>query len=315
MVVEVEISSLSTADSPRTSGADPEHVEALAAVQAPLPPIIVHRSTMRIIDGLHRLRAAELRGHSKIAVRFFDGDEADAFVLAVESNITHGLPLTTADRKRAAGRIIASHPQWSDRMIASVTGIAPGTVAEIRGRTPGGPVAEVSRIGQDGRVRPVNGAEGRRRASELIAANPGLSLRQVARAASISPETVRDVRNRMLRGEDPLPQPRRKQANGERSVVPRSNFGPVAVPDRTSVQDRAAVVERLKADPALRFSDTGRTLLRLLTIHTTSMEELDKLIEKVPPHCGGIVSHLASECAGTWAEFALRVQRKVAETA
>jgi hypothetical protein len=314
MVVEVEINSLSTADSPRISGVDQEHVEALAVVQSPLPPITVHRSTMRVIDGLHRLRAAELQGHRKIAVKFFDGDTADAFVLAVESNVTHGLPLTTADRKSAAGRIIASHPQWSDRMIASVSGIAPGTVAEIRRRTPAERAGEASRIGHDGRVRPVNGTEGRRVASELIAQNPQLSLRQVARVASISPETVRDVRNRMMRGEDPLP--RRGQRGGEGlTSAPRSGTGPTIVPDRDTVHDRTAVLKRLNADPALRFSETGRTLLRLLNIHSLSTEEWDDIIDKVPPHCGRIVAYLANECAEMWAEVAVRVQRKVAETA
>ncbi|MEV5976515.1 ParB/RepB/Spo0J family partition protein [Streptomyces sp. NPDC052114] len=317
MVVEVEIGSLSTAGSPRTSGVDPEHVEALAVVQTPLPPITVHRPTMRVIDGLHRLRAAELRGQSKIAVKYFDGPEADAFVLAVESNVTHGLPLTAADRKRAAARIIASHPQWSDRMIASVSGIAPGTVADIRRRAPGGRTGESSRIGHDGRVRPINGAEGRRLASELIAQNPGLSLRQVARVASISPETVRDVRNRMMRGEDPVPR-RGRQAQGEDRVpaVPAPRVGrPSAVPDRDAAQDRAAAVQRLKADPALRFSEIGRTLLRLLNIHTISMEEWDQIIDKVPPHCRGIVAYLAAESAEMWTEVAVRVQSKVAETA
>ncbi|MEV0253857.1 streptomycin biosynthesis protein [Streptomyces sp. NPDC050732] len=314
MVVEVEIGSLATTDSPRTSGVDPEHVQALAVVQTPLPPITVHRPTMRVIDGLHRLRAAELQGRSKIAVKYFDGAEDDAFVLAVESNVTHGLPLTTADRKRAAARIIASHPQWSDRMIASVSGIAPGTVADLRRRAPGGRQGDESRIGHDGRVRPINGAEGRRLAGELIAENPGLSLRQVARVAAISPETVRDVRNRMMRGEDPVPQ-RGKQANrDDRATAPRIPR-PSAVPDRDAAQDRAAAVKRLKADPALRFSEIGRTLLRLLSIHTISREEWDQIIDKVPPHCRGVVAYLAGESAEMWTEVAVRVQSKVAESA
>ncbi|MFF3641244.1 ParB/RepB/Spo0J family partition protein [Streptomyces sp. NPDC002564] len=313
MVVEVEIGSLSTADSPRTSGVDPEHVQALAVVQTPLPPITVHRPTMRVIDGLHRLRAAELQGRTKIPVRYFDGAADDAFVLAVESNVTHGLPLTTADRKRAAARIIASHPQWSDRMIASVSGIAPGTVADLRRRAPGGRAGEESRIGHDGRVRPINGAEGRRLASELIAQNPALSLRQVARVAAISPETVRDVRNRMMRGEDPVPR-RGRQADREDTVAPRVGR-PSAVPDRDAAQDRAAAVKRLKADPALRFSEIGRTLLRLLNLHTISMEEWDRIIDQVPPHCRGVVAYLAAESAERWTEVAMRVQSKVAETA
>ncbi|MFD7406968.1 ParB N-terminal domain-containing protein [Streptomyces sp. NPDC059866] len=309
-----------TGDSPRVSGADPEHVEALVAAQAPLPPIIVQRSTMQVIDGLHRLSAARLRGDDKICVVFFDGDEAEAFVLAVESNTTHGLPLTTAERKLATRRIIASHPQWSDRMIASVAGLAPGTVATIRRQTQDVPTAQTARIGQDGRVRPINIAEGRRLAGQLIAENPGLSLRQIARAAAISPETARDVRNRMLRGEDPMPKSRtRKQAGGAAAheTEPRDFTVPAVrtVLERTPVQHRTAVVERLRADPALRFSETGRALLRLLNVYTISAQNWEEIIDNVPPHCGGIVARLANECAGMWAEFATRLEHKVVESA
>jgi hypothetical protein len=322
LVVEVEIESLSTGDSPRVSGADPEHLEALVAAQMPLPPIIVQRSTLRVIDGLHRLSAARIRGDDKISVVFFDGDEAEAFVLAVESNTTHGLPLTTAERKLAARRIIASHPQWSDRMIASVAGIAPGTVAAIRRQTQDGAAAETARIGQDGRVRPINISEGRRLAGQLIAENPGLSLRQIARAASISPETARDVRNRMLRGEDPLPKPRTRKHAALGPSPCEGTTREFTVPavstvlERTQVQHRTAVVERLRADPALRFNETGRTLLRLLTLNTAGAQNWEEMIDNVPPHCGGIVARLASECAGMWAEFATRLeQRTVAESA
>ncbi|KUL52860.1 ParB/RepB/Spo0J family partition protein [Streptomyces sp. NRRL S-1521] len=317
MVVEVETGSLAVAGSPRTSGVDQEHVAALAVVQTPLPPITVHRPTMRVIDGLHRLRAAELRGERKIAVKYFDGAEEDAFVLAVESNVTHGLPLSTADRKRAAARIIASHPQWSDRMIASVSGIAAGTVADLRRRESGGGADQGSRIGHDGRVRPINGAEGRRIASELIAQNPTLSLRQVARVAAISPETVRDVRNRMMRGEDPLTRRGRQARGGDgtAAAAPRLGRTPSAVLAKDSAQDRAAAVKRLKADPALRFSEIGRTLLRLLSVHSISVEEWEQILDKVPPHCRGVVAYLAKESAEMWSEVAVRVQSKVAETA
>ncbi|MFI1416136.1 ParB/RepB/Spo0J family partition protein [Streptomyces sp. NPDC020707] len=127
----------------------------------PLPPITVHRPMMRVIDGYHRLKAARLRGESRIVARFFDGDETAAFVLAVRLNVRHGLPLALADRKRAAERIVASDPQWSDRRVASVTGIASGTVGDIRKRVVRGP--EGRRLGRDGRVRPVDGSTGRTR--------------------------------------------------------------------------------------------------------------------------------------------------------
>jgi len=316
--VELEISLLSTVvDSPRTSGEDPDHVEALSVVQSPLPPILVHRPTMRVIDGLHRVRAAELRGQDRIAVSFFEGSEADAFVLAVESNIMHGLPLSKADRKRAAARIVTSHPQWSDRMVASVTGFAPGTVADIRRGLPGASAAEESRIGQDGRVRPINAAVGRRIAGRIIAENPSLSLRQIARIAGISPETARDVRDRLRRGEDPLPgRKSRKPANPEvRPSAPQRGIGVAAVHGRLSAQDHSVVVERLKADPALRLSETGRTLLRLLNLHTINAKEWQKIIDNVPPHCSGIVASLADEYAVMWSELALRLGGRFTETA
>src|SRR5947199_10633529 len=59
--VPLPVSSLLPGDSPRVAGENPEHVQLLAAARN-LPPILVHRSTMRVIDGMHRLRAARLRG-------------------------------------------------------------------------------------------------------------------------------------------------------------------------------------------------------------------------------------------------------------
>lgn len=324
--VEVELSALSLAGSPRLSGERAEHVQVLAAAQSPLPPITVHRATMRVIDGCHRLKAARLRGEDRIAVRFFDGDEAEAFVLAVKLNVTHGLPLALADRKRAAERIIATHPQWSDRRVASVTGISPGTVGDIRKRIVSDPEPQVRRIGQDGRLRPVDGSAGRMLAGELLTKSPDLSLRQVARAARISPETVRDVRNRLRNGEDLLPNQRKKKQPATREpattgndLARRKEFGglgraqPVGRPRRGPTLDQATLVKRLKADPALRFTETGRKLLRLLALHTLGKEEWDAIINSVPPHCSDIVADIARQFADLWSEFAARVQEDTAQ--
>nr|ADK54804.1 transcriptional regulator [uncultured soil bacterium] len=325
-MVEVELSSLRLAGSPRLAGERPEHVQILAAAQTRLPPITVHRPTMRVIDGFHRLKAARLRGEDKIAVRFFDGDEAEAFVLSVKLNVTHGLPLALADRKGAAERIIASHPQWSDRRVASVTGISPGTVGDIRKRIARGPEPEV-RVGQDGRLRPIDGSAGRTLAGELMAGNPALSLRQVARAAGISPETARDVRNRLRNGEDLLPKQHKRKpsatggaqdADSEGRVV-RKEFGgpgparPSGRSRREPAPDRVVLVKRLKADPALRFTETGRNLLRLLALHTLREEEWDAIIDNVPPHCSDIVADLARQFADLWSEFAMRVKEDMAQ--
>jgi ParB-like chromosome segregation protein Spo0J len=331
-VTEVPIASLLIADSPRLSGENREHVQALAATDADLPPIIVHHPSMRVIDGIHRVSVARLQGQEKIAVKFFYGDEADAFVLAVKSNIAHGLPLSLADRKAAAQRIVKSHPQWSDRMIAAVSGLAAKTIAEIRVRTGDGWPQGSGRVGQDGRSRPIDWASGRLLASELITNNPGLSLRQVAREAGISPETARDVRNRLRNGEAPVParcasgrlsrgytNPRNEEGGPSSQFRSgRGQLGQNASQLRASngiTRESAAIMERLKSDPALRFTETGRSLLRLLHFHMIDTEEWRKISENVPPHCSGIVAHLAKECSQRWHEFAERLEQKVTETA
>ncbi|MEU8378582.1 ParB/RepB/Spo0J family partition protein, partial [Streptosporangium sp. NPDC048865] len=97
-VETVPVRSLLSADTPRSMGEDLRHIRLLSSLETVLPPVIVHRSTMRVVDGMHRLRVAMLREDREIRVRFFDGDERDAFVIAVRENIAHGLPLSAADR-------------------------------------------------------------------------------------------------------------------------------------------------------------------------------------------------------------------------
>ncbi|MEU9072184.1 ParB/RepB/Spo0J family partition protein [Streptomyces sp. NPDC048109] len=204
----VEMISISTlrppAHSPRAEGEDPEHARILADSDADLPPIIVHRASMRVIDGMHRLRAASLRQEIDIPVRFFEGPEEEAYILGVAENTRHGRPLSSTERTAAALRILRSHPLWSNRAISAVAGISPKTVATLRSADGAIPEAG-ARLGRDGRVRPLDASSGRRRAGELIAANPNASLRQIAEAAGISTGTVRDVRDRLRRGEDPVP--------------------------------------------------------------------------------------------------------------
>jgi ParB-like chromosome segregation protein Spo0J len=299
--VVVSVTSLLAPDSPRLAGENDEHTRLLSESEAKLPPIIVSRGTMRVIDGAHRLRAALLRGQDEIEVCFFDGDEDDAFVLAVESNIRHGLPLSLADRTVAATRIIASHPHWSDRAIASAVGLAPKTVGAIRRRSTGDNPQLRTRVGRDGRFRPLDSSEGRRRAGDLLKANPTASLRQVAATAGISQGTARDVRNRLLRGESPVPQQRTK-GQDQPDVSKQDN--PAA---RDRCRDRASLLGNLKKDPSLRFNEAGRTLIRLLNFYAIGDEEQKRLFENIPPHCIETIAELAYECAQVWQEFAQKL--------
>lgn len=306
----VPVAALRPADSPRLVGEDAEHIRVLAEPDRALPPILVHRSTMRIIDGMHRLGAARLRGQSTIDVVFFDGSEEDAFVLAVKANVAHGLPLSYADREAAVARIVISHPDWSDRAIAAAAGLGPRTVAAVRGRIDGLP-RTTARLGRDGRVRPLDSTDGRRVASQLIAAFPDASLRSIARAAGIAPATVRDVRERIQRGEDPVP-PRRPRAVRE-TVADRRDAGPPAYDhaERLSTKERNAVLRNLERDPSLRFAQSGTRTLRWLVHRVIAEEEWRELVDTVPPHSVYVLAALARRCANEWIEFARQLEQRV----
>lgn len=308
----VPIAALRPSDSPRLTGEDGTHIRFLAQLEAVLPPILVHRPTMRVIDGMHRLEAAVLRGDNTIKVRFFDGDAADAFVLGVRANTAHGLPLTVADRRAAAERIVVSHPQWSDRAIARATGVSAKTVGRIRKCATEEKPHLRTRIGRDGRARPINSAEGRLRASALMEEKPTASMRQIAAEAGISPGTVRDVRHRLARGEDPVPQRvrRARSTSSPRSVaqVPAQRSGSAAdVVLPGTKQQSAVLLCRLKIDPSLRFNEAGRALIRLLGMHTLGESEQEQLLETIPEHLRPTVAHLARACAETWWGLAERL--------
>jgi len=307
----VAVRALLPADSPRQVGEDVEHTRMLARIEARLPPIVVHRSTMRVIDGTHRLGAALLRGDEMIEVRFFDGTEQEAFVLAVQTNIAHGLPLSPADRMRAAERIVASHPGWSDRAIASAAGLGARTVGGIRRRLrDGADVEDIrARTGRDGRVRPLDNAEGRLKASDIIRERPGASLREIAREAGVSPSTVRDVRRRVLRGEDPVPQTRRRR--GAVHAVEAVEAG-YRMPDGPAL---ASMLQGMQNDPALRFTESGRALLRLILARAIRSDERLDIAGKVPPHCSYIVASVARACATEWLRLANELEQRTADSA
>ncbi|WP_409496874.1 ParB N-terminal domain-containing protein [Amycolatopsis sp. cmx-11-12] len=309
----VRIADLHPADSPRVDGVDDDHVRALTQFGASLPPIVVHRSTMRVIDGMHRLRVAASSGWTTIEARFFEGTADDAFVVAVQSNARHGLPLSRADRAAATARILVSHPQWSDVTIAERAGVSDKTVAALRKRAEFAvPRAEV-RVGRDGRVRPVDPAAGRLRAAEYLSAEPSASIRKVAAAAGITPATAKDVKDRLRRAESPLPPrlrtglPEEGPPGGDSSETMSSNVTPL--PQQvTGVQND--IFAQLSRDPSLRFTDGGRAMLRLLHLHTIDEAGWRTVIDGVPAHCSGAVVEAARACATAWRRIAEELESR-----
>jgi ParB-like chromosome segregation protein Spo0J len=211
-VEDVRIERLRFGLSPRTELCDHRHVAALAEVLDQVPPIVVHRPTMRVIDGVHRVHAARSLGRETIRALLFDGDEVAAHIEAVRSNVTHGKPLTLAEREAAAVHIVQLVPDWSDRRIAGVSGLSPKTVARLRTRATVDSAQSRARVGRDGRLRPLDPTEVRRRVAEAVRSDPEASTRAIAARTGASQATVRDVRQRLSRGlSELITRPRRSR--------------------------------------------------------------------------------------------------------
>lgn len=238
-------------DYPRIADAGPGHVRLLAESEAALPPILVQRSTLKVVDGMHRLRAALLRGESE---------------------------------------------SRSDREAAN------------RGRSalPEAPV--VTRVGADGRMRPVDAAEGRPRAAEILSARPEASLREAARASGIAVGTARDVRERMGRGEDPIPVRQQRGCDRLRAAS-MARKGRVSVRP-AGPKDYLAILHVLKRDPSLRFTDAGCGVLRWLDVHAIGSNDWENLVGRLPSHCATAVADSARHCAAAWKELADRLERR-----
>jgi ParB-like chromosome segregation protein Spo0J len=295
-VEHVPVASIRSSYTPRKNKANEHHIQILAQSPLPLPPIVVHRTSMRVIDGVHRLRATELRGDSTIPARLFEGNDAEAFALAVHLNVTHGLPLTLSERKAAARRVLDSYPHWSDRSIGLIAGVSNKTVGKLRGCATEDISQSDPRVGRDGKVRPVSPAHGRRRAAEVLSANPRASLREIARKAGISVTTARDVRQRIDNGQSPLPDGLAK--NSGRSPG-RSDIAPAIGVERGS-----DLLQRLRRDPSVRSSERGRALLRLLSLVAVAISACNEFADAAPIHCSGTIAEIARKNARAWQDIA-----------
>ncbi|SED21567.1 ParB-like nuclease domain-containing protein [Amycolatopsis tolypomycina] len=312
-VESVPIDSLVRADSPRLDGENDEHIRLLAESGVAFPPILVQKSTSRVIDGMHRLRAAELRREDRIDVQYYEGDDDSSFILGVRANITHGLPLSLADRAAAATRICAVRPYLSDRTIASATGLSTKTIRSIRAQSSGENSGTAARVGRDGRVRPLSTEPGRRLAAQLMAENPDASLRAISRAAGIAVATARDVRERVRAGLSPVPENQRRADRGpNRNVVPRAGEAGNGNSPETG---ELTILRTLARDPSLRFSERGRALLRWLVAHTADVRGWKRFVNDIPPHCEDVLARISRMNAAAWHELAGRLERQREESA
>jgi transposase len=303
--VRVGVSSLSLAESPRAAGICSDHVRVLVEVFDRLPPILVNRRTSNVVDGMHRLHAARLRGEETIAAYWCDVAPEQEFALAVACNSVHGLALTLEERRDAARRMVVIYSYWSDRRISRIVGLSPSTVGNLRKRCSEAGQA-LARVGDDGRVRPVDPTARRELAAEILRENPGLSLRRVSEICGISPATVLDVRNCLSTADHmpPLAPSDRKTTVGAGGGRGRD----AKVAGHTMSPDDA--LASLRQDPSIRFSQSGRVMLRLLEINLSGGQKYEQISMSLPDHCLETVGRVARAVAGYWTHFANQIEAR-----
>jgi transposase-like protein len=236
----------------------------------------------------------------EIDVCFIDGQLESAFIVGVKANIFHGLPLSLPDRRAAATRILRTHPEWSDRAIGDSTGLSARTVHAVRLSNEQYQKPD-KRLGKDGRLRPLDASVGRKLAADLLSERPEASLREIADAAGVSPGTVRDVRDRLRRGDDPVP----SSEGDKHETTPPTKAPPKIIAHiACKALDVNPVLRTLARDPALSMNCTGRELLRWLHVHAVNSADTAKLSSSLPEHCIEHLVELAIRCSANWAAIA-----------
>ncbi len=302
--------SLVDADSPRLGGLSQDHIDVLA--QGDIEPILVHRATRRVVDGMHRLQAARLRGNEMVPVRYLDGPASEVFIHSVAAHVSHGLPRTLKDRKAAARRILTQHPDLSDRAIARITRLSPKTVGAVRRASCEEVPQSKVRVGSDGRSRPLDAAQRREAARAFLTEHPAATLHETATAAGVSISTACEIRQRMRNEEQELPMPDQSTAREVRDP-PRAGGAGTPGSNPYAGRGRARQIETLAKDPSLRFTQSGRALLRWLHERAPDLEAGRQLLDSVPPHCAVVVADLADSYAREWQRFASALEQAVGD--
>jgi transposase-like protein len=162
-------------------------------------------------------------------------------------------------------------------------------------------------------------------ARKLLLDQPEASLREIARRAGISPSTVHDVRKR-LRNETGRDKPAWSQGRAQtpaQAPAPGSGSAPASAKQESAGQpnpappraeptemDAAATLRALRIDPSVRLTASGRTLLRLLDVHSLDRIAWQRLAETVPAHCNSMVAEAARQCAEIWQTFARDLEKR-----
>jgi hypothetical protein len=288
-IVRVPIHRLVVNGSPRLSRPDQDHISMLAQVCEDLPPIVVHRRTMTVIDGVHRLEAFRLQGAKDVRVRFFDGNDQEAFVEAVRLNRAHGKPLTLQERQQAAVRVLRIHPEWSDRAIARLCGLSPKTVGARRQRQAGEFAQLTYRVGLDGKTRRVDASIDKRRQRRNGTSSHLARLPEPDPSASGGETST--GKGAQLR-QQVVAEPRSGWWHGDPSATSRPK-------------------QLLMKDAAWQSTDTGRAFARWFDAHQVVGDDWVGCVGELPLSRLIEVGEAARSSATTWQQLADAVEARL----
>jgi hypothetical protein len=151
-------------------------------------------------------------------------------------------------------------------------------------------------MGQDRRSRPMDVAALRTRIAAAVSEAPEESLRHIARRVGASPETVRDVRARLSRGDDPVP-------SGARGAAVALPVAPVSVP-----------LPAWTADSACRSATEAAEFAEWFDVGARAVE-WQKFVEAVPLSRAYEIADQARAYADAWRGFAEALERRTRSAA
>lgn len=150
-------------------------------------------------------------GRTRLPVTWTSSSGAELLEQAIIANARHGVPLSMAQRKAGAARLLEAAPGWSNGHIATASGVSESVVRRLPRPGPSptnvdsplprpGPSPTEHRLGADGKLYPV-GHDAQDAARAALAAHPESSDREIARTAKLSATTVGRLRRQMAAGE------------------------------------------------------------------------------------------------------------------
>lgn len=130
---------------------DPDTVTQYTDIIETMPPISCINSGdgVYLIDGFHRFEAIKQRSFTECDCMMYEGGWDTAIELAISLNCSHGRPFSPRERKTAAVRIIALHPDWTDNKIADCCGCSHNSVTKWRQEKQENPIPKPEKLSND----------------------------------------------------------------------------------------------------------------------------------------------------------------------